>query len=208
MQDIHSSVLPGKTERTPWQYIQVYKYRWAGRLCWSLTARAWRDYKPLEARRLRLIYCLGEGGGEEFCCDKGALALSPLKAYSVVLTPSPHIGGERFHDPPSSIPATTKSQCNYMQASDTYINTHVLWTLNNNFTYLVIWCELNCLRTVKGNSSHPHRWKQIHCRSRPPHRRIPLHILHPLIPRHFHLWHLTISLCSQTLWCVGNNDIE
>ena len=32
-----------------------------------------------------------------------------------------------------------------MQASGIYINTHVLWTLNNNFTYLVIWCELNCL---------------------------------------------------------------
>ena len=32
-----------------------------------------------------------------------------------------------------------------MQASDIYINAHVLWTLNNNFTYLVIWYELNCL---------------------------------------------------------------
>ena len=67
----------------------------------------------------------------------------------------------------------------------------------------LMWIELS---TVKGNSSHPNRWKQIHCRSRPPHRRILPHILHPLIPRHFHLWHHTIRLCSQTLWCFGNND--
>ena len=32
--------------------------------------------------------------------------------------------------------------------------------------------------------------------------------LHPLIPRHFLLWHHTIRLCPQTLWCVGNNVIE
>ena len=68
-------------------YIQVYKYRWAGRLCRSLTPHAWGDYKPLEARRIRLIYCLGEGVGKEFCCNKGALTWSPLKAYSVVLIP-------------------------------------------------------------------------------------------------------------------------
>ena len=113
---------------------------------------------------------------------------------------SPHIGGGRFHDPPSSIPATTKSQYNYMPASDIqYLNTHVLWTLNNNFTYLVIisvWTELS----VKGNYSHPNRWKQSYCRSCPPHCQIPPHILHPLIPRHFHLWHLTIRPCSQTLY--------
>ena len=32
--------------------------------------------------------------------------------------------------------------------------------------------------------------------------------LHLLIPRHFLLCHHTIRLCSQTLWCVGNNDIS
>ena len=33
--------------------------------------------------------------------------------------------------------------------------------------------------------------------------------LHPaLIPSHFPPWHQTIHLCPQTLWCVGNNDIE
>ena len=192
------------SERTPWRYIQVYKYRWAGRLCSSLTPRAWRDYKPLEARRIRLIYCLGEGVGKEFCCNKGALTWSPLKAYSVVLTPSSHIGGERFQDPPSSIPATTKSQCNYMQARDIYINTYVSWTLNNNFTYLVIWYELNCLWRATFLIQIV---KQSHCRFRPPHCLIPPHILHPLIPRHSSLAPHDSSVFTDSLW-VGNNDIE
>ena len=195
------------SERTPWRYIQVYKYRWAGRLCRSLTPRAWRDYKPLEARRIRLIHCLGEGVGKEFCCNKGALRWSPLKAYSVVLTPSPHTGGERFHDPPSSIPATTKSQCNYMQASDIDINTHVLWTLNNNFTYLVIWYEQNCL------------WRVTLLIQIVENKFIVALVLLtveflfiffiPWFPVTFIFGTpRLIRLCSQTLWCVGNNDIE
>ena len=35
-----------------------------------------------------------------------------------------------------------------MQGSDIYINTYVSWTLNSNFTYLVIWYEVNCLWRV------------------------------------------------------------
>ena len=100
MQDIHSSVLPGKTERTPWQYIQVYKYRWAGRLCWSLTARAWRDYKPLEARRLRLIYCLGEGGGRSFVATKELLLYPPLKHTVWFWPPPPTLAVKDFMIPP------------------------------------------------------------------------------------------------------------
>ena len=124
------------SERTLWRYIQVYKYRWAGRLCRSLTPRAWRA----------LFIPWGRGWGRSFVATKEQLRDPPLKHTVWFL--SPHIGGGRFHDTPSSIPATTKSQCNYMQASDIYINAHVLWTLNNNFTYLVIWYELNCLSRV------------------------------------------------------------
>ena len=120
-----------------------------------------------------IIYRLGVG---DFCCDNWALTWSPLKGYSVVLTP---------HPPPP----------------------HWRWKTSwfPLFGHL-IWTELS----VKSYSSHPNRWKQSHCRSRPSHCRILPHILHPLIPRHFHLWHhgYTISLCSQTLWCVGNNDSE
>ena len=82
-----------------------------------------------------------------------------------------------------------------MQASDIYINTYVSWTLNNNFTYLVIWYELHCLWRV---TLLIQIVEKSHCRSRPPHCRILPHILHPLIPRHFHLWYHTIRLCSQT----------
>ena len=194
------------SERTPWLYIQVYKYRWAGRLCRSLTPRAWRDYKPLEARRIRLIHCLGEGVGKEFCCNKGALTWSRLKAYSVVLTSSPHTGGERFHDPPSSIPATTKSQCNYMQASDIYINTHVLWTLNNHLTYLVIWYELNRLwrvtlliqKSLKTNSLSFSSSSLSNSSSYSSSPDSPS--LSPLAPH-------DSSVFTDSL-CVGNNDIE
>ena len=141
-----------KSERTPSRYKQVYKYRWAGRLCRSLTPRVWQDYKPLEARWLRLIYCLGEAGRKKFFLRQSSTYVIPLKAYSVVLIP--HIGGGRFHVPPSSIWATTKSQCNYMQASDLYINTYVSWRLEQQlhiFGDHLIWTELS----VKGNSSHP-----------------------------------------------------
>ena len=50
--------------RTPTRYIQVYKYRWASRLCRSLTPhmvhplRKWRHYKPLKARCLRHLILL------------------------------------------------------------------------------------------------------------------------------------------------------
>ena len=50
---------------TPSRYLQVYKYRWAGRLCRSLTPprtvhalRKWRHYKPLKARCLRRLILL------------------------------------------------------------------------------------------------------------------------------------------------------
>ena len=134
-----------KSERTPSRCKQVYKYRWAGRLCRSLTPRAWQDYKPLEARWLRLIYCLGEGGRKKFFCDKVALMWFPLK--HTVWFWSPTLAVEDFMFPP--LQSEPPQKCNYMQASDLYINTYVSWTLNNNFTYLVIiWYELNCLWRV------------------------------------------------------------
>ena len=95
-------MLPGKTKcyvtsHTRWRqsghHGDIYKYTSID--CRSLTPRPWRDYKPLEARRIRLIYCLGEGVGKEFCCNKGALTWSPLKAYSVVLIP-PTLAVEDF----------------------------------------------------------------------------------------------------------------
>ena len=46
--------------------------------------------------------------------------------------------------------------------------------------------------------------KKSHCRSRPPHCRILPHILHPLIPRHFHLWYHTIRLVAND----DNDDIR
>ena len=98
----------------------------------------------------------------------------------------------------------TKSQteCYYMQASDIYINTYVSWTLNNNFTYLVIWQWTELSRTD--------RWKQSRCRSRPSHCRILPHIFNPLIcgPVTFTFGTTRYCLCSQTLWCIGNDDIE
>ena len=47
-----------------------------------------------------IIYRLGVG---DFCCDNWALTWSPLKGYSVVLTPPPPIGGGRLHDSPSLV---------------------------------------------------------------------------------------------------------
>ena len=120
-----------------------------------------------------------------------------LKAYSVVLIP-PHWQWKISWPPPlsPSIAATTKSQCYYMQASDIYINSYVSyepWTTTSH-----IWSsDMDWKLSVKGYSSHPNH---SHCRSRPPHCRILPHILHPPIPRHLHLWHFTIRLCSQTLW--------
>ena len=83
---------------------------------------------------------LSSGGGENFCCDNGALTWSPLTVWFWL----PHFDSGRFHDPPSSIPVITKSQGCYMQASDIYINTYVSRTLNDNLIYLVVGYELNC----------------------------------------------------------------
>ena len=52
------------TSHTRWRrgghHCAIYKCRWAGWLYRSLTPRAWRDYKPLEARRLRRLASLGK----------------------------------------------------------------------------------------------------------------------------------------------------
>ena len=76
--------------------------------------------------------CNGEGR-RIFVATSEQLRDLPLKHTSVVLIP-PHWRW-KISWSPSSIPATTKSQCYYMQASNIYINTYVSWTLNNNFTY-------------------------------------------------------------------------
>ena len=142
-------------------------------------------------------YLLPRGGGyEEIFLRQSSTYVIPLKAYSVVLIP--HIGGGRFHVPPSPIPATTKSRCNYIckqVISILILTSYEPWTTTSHI-WSSAWTELS----VKGNSSHPNRWKQSHCRSRPPHCLILPHILHPLIPRHFHLWYLTIRLSSQTVY--------
>ena len=130
---------------------EYFKERKCGRMVFMHEWVFW--HKNNECVRDRSLFIVwrergggGKSGAEDFCFDNGALTWSPPKGYSVVL--SPHIGGGRFHDPPSSIPATTKSQRYYMQGSDIYINTYVSWTLNSNFTYLVIWYEVNCLWRV------------------------------------------------------------
>ena len=138
---------------------QVYKYRWAGRLCSSLTPHAWRDYKPLEARRIRLIYCLGEGVGKEFCCNKRALTWSPLKAYSVVLPPPPTLAVKDFmiplllSQPPQKASVTICKQV----TSILILTSSEPWTTTSHIFGHLIWTELS----VKGNSSHQNRWKKI-----------------------------------------------
>ena len=143
----------------------------------------------------------GGGGGQDFCCKNGALTWSPLTVWFWF----PLIESGIFYDPPSFIPVARKSQCCYMQASDIYINTYVSWTLNNNLTYLTIWYELNC------------PWRVTLLIQIVENKFIVAIVL--LTVEFFLissssdspsllLWHHTIRLCSQTLWCVGNNDIE
>ena len=166
-----------------------------------------------------VVYTLGTGhylssrggGGKDFCCNNGALTFSPLTVWFWF----PYIDSRRFHDPPSSIPVATKSQCCYMQASDIYINTYVSWTLNDSLTYLVIGYELNC----QWKHSLERLWWRVSLLIQIVENKFIVAVVlltvefflisHPaLIPRHFLLWHQTICLRSQTLWCVGNNDIE
>ena len=158
-------------------------------------------------------YLSSRGGGEDFCCNNGALTWSPLTVWFWF----PHIDGGRFHDPPSSMPVATKSQGCYMHASDIYINTYVSWTLNDSLTYLVIGYELNC----QWKHSLERLWWRVTLLIQIVENKFIVAVVlltvefflisHPAlirIPRHFLLWHQTIRLRSQTLWCVGNNDIE
>ena len=121
-----------KSERTPSRYKQVYKYRWAGRLCRSLTPRAWQDYKPLEARWLRLIYCLGEAGRKKFFCDKVALMWFPLK--HTVWFWSPTLAVEDFMFPPlQSEPPQKASVTICKQVTSILILTsHEPWTTTSH----------------------------------------------------------------------------
>ena len=173
-----------------WRPADLGKHKGLGEV-FSLT-RSW-NLVSVVLRDRSLFTAWGKGGRRIFVATTEHLRDPPLK--HTVWFWSPHIGGGRFHDPTSSIRATTKSQCYYMQASDMYINTYVSWTLNNNFTYLVIWYELNCLWRVTLLKQIVEN-KVINCRSSPPHCGILPHILHPLIPRHFpSLWHHMICLC-------------
>ena len=142
-------------------------------------------YQQLYIAKEPVIFLLpgvGEGRAANFCCDNGALTWSLLKAYCFAPPPPPL----------SSIPATTKSQtkCTICKqvTSILILTSHLIWT------------EL----------SHTDRWKQSHCRSLPSHCRILPHILNLLIcgPVTFIFGTTRYRLCSQTLWCVGNNDIE
>ena len=104
-------------------------------------------YQQLYIAKVPVIFFIAWGGGGR---AGGGFLLRQRSTY--VIPPQSIQCG---FDPPSSIPATTKSQteCYYMQASDIYINTYVSWTLNNNFTYLVIWYELNCLIQIVENKA-------------------------------------------------------
>ena len=126
-----------------WRPADLGKHKGLGEV-FNLT-RSW-NLVSVVLRDRSLFTAWGKGGRRIFVATTEHLRDPPLK--HTVWFWSPHIGGGRFHDPTSSIRATTKSQCYYMQASDMYINTYVSWTLNNNFTYLVIWYELNCLWRV------------------------------------------------------------
>ena len=96
-----------------------------------------------------LFIVLGGGGGEGVFLRQRSTYVIPPYSIQCGFDP-PTLAVEDFmNPPPPSIPATTKSQCYYTQTSDIYINdTYVSWTLNNNFTHLVIWYALNCLWRV------------------------------------------------------------
>ena len=155
-------------------------------------------------------YLSSRGGGRIFVATTEHLRFPPLQCGF-----DSHIDGGRFHDPPSSIPVATKSQGCYMHASDIYINTYVSWTLNDSLTYLVIGYELNC----QWKHSLERLWWRVSLLIQIVENKFIVAVVlltvefflisHPaLIPRHFLLWHQAIRLLSQTLWCVGNNDIE
>ena len=164
-----------------------------------------------------VVYTLGTGhylssrGGGGFLLQQRSTYVFP--PYSVVLIP-PHW---RWKISWSSLFYTSrhKSQGCYMHASDIYINTYVSWTLNDSLTYLVIGYELNC----QWKHSLERLWWRVTLLIQIVESKFIVAVVlltvefflisHPaLIPRHFLLWHQTIRLLSQTLWCVGNNDIS
>ena len=135
-----------------WRPADLGKHKGLGEV-FSLT-RSWNLVSVI-LRDRSLFTAWGKGGRRIFVATTEHLRDPPLK--HTVWFWSPQIGGGRFHDPTSSIPATTKSQCYYnMQASDIHINTYVSWTLNNNFTYLVIWYK--SLKTKSLSLSSPTLW--------------------------------------------------
>ena len=194
-----------KSERTPSRYKQVYKYRWAGRLCRSLTPRVWQDYKPLEARWLRLIYCLGEAGRKKFFCDKVALMWFPLK--HTVWFWSPTLAVEDFMFPPLQSEPPQKASVTICKQVTSILILTSHEGLNNNFTYLVIiWYELNCLwrvtlliqKSLKTNSLSFSSSSLSNSSSYSSSSDSPS--LSPLAPH-------DSSVFTDSL-CVGNNDIE
>ena len=141
--------------------------------------------------------------GGDFCCDNGALSWSPLK--HTVWFWSPTLAAEDFMFPPLSSQPPQKGSVTICKqvASILKLTSHEPWTTtsstwSSDINWIVrkgLLLSSKSLKTKSLTLSFPH------CR-------ILRQILHPLISRHFHLWQHTTRLCSQTLCCFGNNDME